>query len=130
MSGRDRILIALVGGVVVMAGIWFGALAPKRQEAAALADRIAQAETRRDAAVSSAATAEQARASSARDSATLARLGKAVPIDDDVASLVFQLESLARRHGVDFRAVQLTGTAAAPAPAPAPASATPAAKSS
>ena len=46
--------------------------------------------------------------------ATLARLGKAVPADDDVRSLIVQLEATAERSGVDFQQIELGDTSAAP----------------
>jgi len=122
VSAQTRIVVGVMAIVAVMAGFWFLLLAPKRTEISASNDRIAQAESRRDAAVAAVAQAQQARARYQRDYATVARLGKAVPADDDVASLVYQLESVARANKIDFRSVKLTGAAAAaPAPAPAPA---------
>ncbi len=115
IQGRSLIVVLAVAGVI--AGFWFAVLAPKRADSAAMNDQIAQAEARRDAAVTAVATAEQARASYQRDRATLVRLGKAVPADDDVASLVYQLERVASTNKVDFRAAKLTGAAAPPAPA-------------
>ena len=50
----------------------------------------------RDAAVARAAAADRARAGYDRDYATVARLGKAVPENADVPSLVYQLETAAR----------------------------------
>ncbi|HEV2786000.1 MAG TPA: hypothetical protein VGV67_06405, partial [Solirubrobacteraceae bacterium] len=98
-------------------------LAPKREQISAVNSSIEQAEQRRSTAAAAAAAAEQARAGYQDDYATVARIGKAVPQDDDVASLVYQLETIAKRHDVDFRAVKLTAqtTAAAPAAEPAPA---------
>jgi Tfp pilus assembly protein PilO len=120
MTARDR---KLLGGVLVLAllaAAWFVLIAPKREEAASLADQIAQAEQRRDAAVAGATAAEAARAAYRDDYATVARLGKAVPQEADVPSLVYQLEAAARRAKVDFRSVRVESvTAAAPAPAPA-----------
>ncbi|MFP5361959.1 MAG: hypothetical protein ACLGI5_04440 [Thermoleophilia bacterium] len=113
MSAQSRTVLGVVAIVAVMAGFWFLLLAPKRADISAANDQIAQAESRRDAAQASAAQAEQSRASYATDYATVARLGKAVPADDDIASLVYQLESIARANKIDFRAVKLTGTAAA-----------------
>ena len=125
MSAQNRTVLGVVAIVAVMAGFWFLLLAPKRADISAANDQIAQAESRRDAAQASAAQAEQSRASYATDYATVARLGKAVPADDDIASLVYQLESIARANKIDFRAVKLTGSAAA-APAEAPAGTPPA----
>ena len=124
MSLQSRIILGALAGVALMAGFWFMLLAPKRSDAAAVKTKIVAAEGRRDTAVSLAATAEQARKRYHSDYATVARLGKAVPADDDVASLIYQIETVARRHKIDFRAVKLNGAAAnaapaAPAPAPA-----------
>ncbi len=125
MSAQTRMIGAVVAVVAVMAGFWLLLLAPKRTEISAAQDKIAQAETRRDAAVAAAAQADQAQAGYQRDYATVARLGKAVPADDDVASLVYQLETIARANKIDFRAVKLTGAGAvAPAAPPAAAAAT------
>jgi hypothetical protein len=51
--------------------------------------------------------------------ATVVRLGKAVPADDDTRSLLVQLDSAARSSGVDFRAISVGGAQAAPTPAAA-----------
>ncbi len=122
MSAQMRIIAGIAAVVAVMAGFWFMVLAPKRVDLSAASDSIAQAESRRDAAVAAVAQAEQAKSRYRRDYATVARLGKAVPADDDVASLVYQLETIARANKIDFRAVKLTGAAAA-APAAVPANA-------
>ncbi len=122
MSAQMRIVAGVAAVIAVMAGFWVVVLAPKRADLTAAKASIAAAEARRDAAVASATQAEQAKSSYQRDYATVARLGKAVPADDDVASLVYQLETIARANKIDFRSVKLTGTAAA-APAAAPAAA-------
>lgn len=120
MSAQTRIVVGVAAIVAMLAGFWFLVLAPKRADISAANTQIAQAESRRDAATAAAAQAEQARANYLSDYATVARLGKAVPADDDIASLVYQLESIARAEKIDFRSVKLTGAASAtPAAAPA-----------
>jgi hypothetical protein len=49
----------------------------------------------------------------------VARLGKAVPADDDVRSLMVQLNAAAGKSKVDFRTIQIGGGPAAATPAPA-----------
>ena len=49
----------------------------------------------------------------------MARLGKAVPVNADVPSLVFQLETAARRAKVDFRAVSVLDSTPTPSNTPA-----------
>ena len=129
MSAQTRMIAAVLAVVAMIAGFWFLLLAPKRTEISAAKDKVVQAETRRDAAVAAAGQAEQARAGYQKDYATVARLGKAVPADDDVASLVYQLETIARANKIDFRAVKLTGAAGAAPPAAAAAPADTAATS-
>ena len=121
MSNRDRILIGVMACLVAVAGFWFVALKPKRAEATAAAVRVAEAQTKLDTANQALASATSARASFETDYATAARLGKAVPDDDDAASLVFQLESVARKAGIDFRSLTVGGASSA-----APAATTPA----
>ena len=122
MTKRDRIMLSVVGAVAVLAAAWMLAIKPTREEASQLADQAAQAQQRRDAALSSLANAKQARAEFAEAQIGIARLGKAVPNDEDIASLVFQLQGSARKAGIDFRAVRLEQvSAAAPATGTAPA---------
>ena len=57
----------------------------------------------------------------------IARLGKAVPADDDVRSLLVQVNSAAKRAGVDFRTISVGG-AGAPTAGPDAAGKAPAVK--
>jgi hypothetical protein len=123
MTNRDRIVVGVLACVAAFAGFWFLALKPKRAEADAAAARAAQAQTQLTTANDALASAAAARASFERDYATIAALGKAVPEDDDAASLVFQIEATARKAGIDFRSLSVGGGAAAAA-APAPAQGT------
>jgi hypothetical protein len=122
MKTRDRLVLGIVALAGLMAVLWLGVLAPKREKAAGLADKVTAAETRRDAANTKATAAAQARTTYNRDYAAVARLGKATPPDADEPSLVYQIESAARHAKVDFRSVSVESTTpSAPAPAaPAP----------
>ena len=107
MTESGKIMLSVVGLIAAVAAVWVLLLAPKREDAAVLQTRVVAAEQQRDAALSRAAEAERARATYDRDYATVARIGKAVPVNADVPSLVYQLESAARRAKVDFRAVSV-----------------------
>ncbi len=120
MTAQRTGLVAAGVLVAVIGAFWVLVLSPKRATVSTIGDQIAQAETRRVTAERNASAAGQARAAYERDYANLARLGKAVPADDDVASLVYQLESVARANGIDFRALKLAGTGADAAPAATP----------
>lgn len=117
MTSQRSLVLGAVGALALIAAFWFMVLSPKRAEIGTVTAGIEQAEQRRSAAAAAVAQAEQARAGYQSDYATVARIGKAVPQDDDIASLVYQLETIAKRHDVDFRAVKLTGQTSAAAPA-------------
>ncbi len=107
MTARDRIVIIVVGAVVGLAAFWFLALAPKREEAKSIRDKVAQEQSRLQTARQAADAAEAARRRYDSDYATVARLGKAVPSEDETATLVYQLETAARKAHVDFRSIKL-----------------------
>ncbi|HWH96258.1 MAG TPA: type 4a pilus biogenesis protein PilO [Baekduia sp.] len=113
MTARDRTVLIVVGLLAALAASWFLAISPKRKEAKDVAAQVTTAQARLDAAQASAATAEAARKRYSEDYSTVARLGKAVPVDDDMPSLVYQLESTAHANHVDFRSIKLTASASA-----------------
>ena len=119
MKSSDRTILLVVVAVGLVAAFWFFLLSPKRaelseldQEVAALEESVAEQEQL-------AVTAEQAKADYRRNYQRLIVLGKAVPSDDDAASLVVQTSSLAREAEIDFRSLTLAegGGDAPPAPA-------------
>lgn len=122
MIRTNHILIAVVAAVVASAGFYFGVLAPKREEASKLKAEVDTAQQELEAARSDLADFRQAKESYATSYASIVRLGKAVPADDDVRSLMVQLDSAATRSRVDFRAIKV-GSAAGAAPVAAPAAA-------
>ena len=121
MTPLIRMVFAAVAVIAVLAGCWKVLLAPKRAEIATVQSQIVQAQARADTANAAVARADQARAGFERDSASLARLVKAVPEDDDVGPLIRQLDAIARANKIDFRSAKLVAGAAPAAPvAPAP----------
>jgi hypothetical protein len=113
VTQRDRIVLMVVAAAVALGGFWMLALKPKRQESARLGKQLAQAQQRADVARTEMQAGDAARNRYATNYATVARLGKAVPVDDDVPALVYQLDSTAKDVGVDFRTIKLTADGAA-----------------
>jgi hypothetical protein len=125
MSARDRILLGVAGTVAAIVAFWVLALSPRVHDATKVSDQVKLAETRRDEANAAYAAAQAAKSAYRTNYATVARLGKSVPVDDEVASLVFQLDSAAHATDVDFRSIKLAaGTSAASSAAPAPSNGT------
>jgi type II secretory pathway pseudopilin PulG len=117
MTQRDRIVVMVVGAALLLGVFWMMALKPKRQEATDLGKQLQTAQQRLDNARSQVSAGDAARTRYSNNYATVARLGKAVPVDDDVPSLVYQLDTTAKETGVDFRTVKLSsGGGAGPAP--------------
>jgi Tfp pilus assembly protein PilO len=114
VTARDRTVLIVLGFVAVLAAAWFLAISPKRKDAADLSSKIAAAQQRLQTAQATATSAEAAHKAYSSDYATIARLGKAVPVDDDVPSLLYQLETTAHDSHVDFRSIKANASASAP----------------
>jgi Tfp pilus assembly protein PilO len=123
VTKNKTLLIAVVATAAALAAFWFFALAPKREEAASLATKISAKKTELQTAQATLAGYEKSRAAYGKNYATVVRLGKAVPEDDDVRSLLVQLDADADGTNVDFRTIQVGGTSAAATPDPAAAGA-------
>jgi hypothetical protein len=109
VTSRDRIILLVLAVGGILAGFWFGLLAPKREEAKTLSAQLASEQQRLDRAEASSADAQRARDSYVADYAAFARLGKAVPTEDAVPSLVYQLESVSRGARIDFQSITSGG---------------------
>jgi hypothetical protein len=104
-----KILIPAVAAVAVVAAFYFLALAPKRDEAAKLDGDIAAKQQEVDQSKALLASYGDAKGRYKKNYATIARLGKAVPADDDVRSLLVQLSDAAAKSDVTFHALNVGG---------------------
>ena len=129
MTGRDRLVGIVVLAGVLLGGFWFFILAPKRKEATDLSAKVVVEQQRLQKARASATAAVDAKDRYNRDYAAVAALGQAVPQDDDVPSLIVQVNRASDKEHVDFRSLTLdaSGTTAAAPAAPAATPAAPAA---
>jgi Tfp pilus assembly protein PilO len=113
MTQRDRTVLIVVGMLGIVAAFWFLAISPKRKDASALNTQVQAAQTRLDTANAAATSAGAAKAKYSSDYSTVAQLGKSVPVDDDVPSLVYQLQHAASANHIDLRQIKMTGSATA-----------------
>jgi hypothetical protein len=109
VTRTTKLLIPAVIAVAAAAAFWFLVLAPKRDEISKLDAQISQQETAAAQAEQQAASYQQAKDNYRKNYATVARLGKAVPADDDVRSLLVQLDETATKSKVAFRALSVSG---------------------
>lgn len=122
MRSKPLFLGVLVG-VGLLAAYWFLLLAPKRDEVAVLKGQVTEKQQEVTAAEGTLATYRTARDGYEETYARVTRLGKAVPADDDVRSLVVQLDGAAKGSKVNFKSIAVAG---ATGPSTAPASGAPA----
>lgn len=135
MTARDRMVIVIVLAVGAIVAGWFFVVSPKRSQASNLSTQISSEQSQLSAAQNLVSAGMSARRAFASQYAELASLGEAVPPDDDVPSLIVQVQAAAQASHVSFKGLQLTGggsgsstssstssssssTATAPAPLP------------
>ena len=109
MTSRDRIVIMVVLALGAVVAGWFLLISPKRSQASSLSTQVASERSQLSTAQQQVAAGMSARKAFAGQYAQLAKLGEAVPPDDDVPSLIYQVENAAQSSHVSFRGLQLAG---------------------
>jgi len=118
VTSRDRNVIGIVLAVVAVVAVWLLVIQPKRDQASKLGNQIASAQSQLDQARQQVSAGLAAKSAFANNYAAIARLGEAVPADDNVPSLIYQLQNAASSTGVDFHSLQLdAASGSTPAPA-------------
>jgi hypothetical protein len=113
---QNRILISAVVAVLLGFGFYNFGLKPKQKQAKDVAAKVTTAQGELSAAQALLASNQSARGTFKKAYSTVVRLGKAVPGDDDVRSLVVQLDESAHRAGVSFESINVDGATGAVAP--------------
>lgn len=129
MTGRDRTVLIVVAVVGLIAAAWLLVISPKRDQASKLATQINHVRSSLNTVRNELAQAQAARSTFRGSYTTLVRLGEAVPTDDDVPSLIYQIQSAASATGVSFGGLTLNPGGVAATTPTAPASGTTAAAS-
>ncbi len=120
---KSRGLVFGILGIVVMAIVfWVVLLSPKREEAQKLDAEVTALERSLAQHEAEVRQGEEARERFPVDYQRLVVLGKAVPGDDDTASLLVQVSRIAERTDIEFRDIKLNsgGGSAVPAAVPSP----------
>ena len=112
MTTRDRNILLVLGGLAVLAAFWFLAIKPKRAEVQTLTGQIATQQSRLATAQATVSSGLAAKAAYPKDYATVAQLGKALPADDDLPSLLYQLDAESHGKHIDFESITRGASAA------------------
>ena len=118
ITDRDKKIIFILLPLLLVVGYWFMILAPKRKEAGTVSDQLTQAQAKRDNAQSQLSHLLAAKNSFASDYATVIRLGKSVPTNLDMPSLMVQLNEAAQGTGISFWKVDAGQRSSSPATSP------------
>jgi Tfp pilus assembly protein PilO len=126
-SASTRAIIGMLVVAALAVAFWILAFSPKQKQADDLSVQIEQQQTSLAEAQGQVAAAKVARSEFANDYRQLVVLGKAVPANDETASLLVEVNRIADRAKVRFESLDLIsggGSAAETAPAAPAASAT------
>lgn len=110
MNSTNRLIVAMVAIAVLAIAFWMMFLSPKRDEAKQLGAQVDQVKSSLAQHEAEAAEGEEARDEFPVEYQHLVVLGKAVPGDDDVASLLVQLNRIAEHADGSFRDIKLNST--------------------
>ena len=128
MTTRDRNILLVIGGLALLAAFWLLAIKPKRAEVQTLTGQIATQQSRLATAQATVSSGLAAKAAYPKDYAAVAQLGKALPADDDLPSLLCQLDAESQGKHIDFasitRGASATGAGSSSTPDAAGAAAT------
>jgi type II secretory pathway pseudopilin PulG len=116
VTARDRIVLMVVLAVAAVAAAWMLVIQPRRAEASKLGAQVSSEQTQLDSARAQIAQGEAARKQFPVNYTQLVRLGEAVPADDDVPSLIYQVQGAANQARVDFRSLQVTAGSSSSTP--------------
>jgi type II secretory pathway pseudopilin PulG len=116
VTKNPKLLIAVVALLAAVGAYWMLVLSPKREQISKLDGEISTAQTDLQQAQATLGTYQKAQAAYKSNYSTVVRLGKAMPADDDVRSLVVQLDAAAKRTGVDFGSISVGGGSSSSAP--------------
>ena len=111
MKSTNGLIVAMLLIVGIAVAFWMLALGPKRDEAAKLDADVERLEASLALHRSEVDRGEEARRQFPRDYQRLVVLGKAVPSEDDTASLLVQVSHIAKRNEITFRDFKLNTNA-------------------
>lgn len=117
-KSKNAVIGAMLGVAVLAAAFWILALSPKREEAKKLGAQVEKLGSSLSLHQTEAAAAEEARKSFPVAYRRLVVLGKAVPSDDETASLLVQINHIADESEVRFQTLKLSSGSGSESEAP------------
>jgi Tfp pilus assembly protein PilO len=119
LNSTNKAILAALAVVVLAIAFWMLLLSPKRDEASKLGAEVEKVKTSLTQHRAEVAQALKAREQFPANYQQLVVLGKAVPSDDDTASLLVQLSRISEKAGVGFQTLALESSGGEAPPPPA-----------
>jgi Tfp pilus assembly protein PilO len=114
MTQRDRIVVMAVSVLVVLAAGWILAVSPERKKASKLDAQVTAAQAQLATAEGELSSARAAQSQYAAAYSSIVDLRKAVPAEEEVPSLIYELSQATNQQNVDFNSIaSVTDPAAA-----------------
>jgi Tfp pilus assembly protein PilO len=110
MTGRDRMVVVVLGAIAALAVAWLLVVSPERKQAAQVRSKVESARTELSTAQTKLAEAQDAEKRYAAAYASIVSLGQAVPADSEVASLVYELDHASSNDKVGFESITAGAT--------------------
>jgi Tfp pilus assembly protein PilO len=123
MTGRDRMVVMVLGALAVLAVAWMLVVSPEKKRAAEVRAKAQSAQAELSVARTKLSEAQDAQQRYAAAYSSIVSLGQAVPAESEVSSLIYELDHATSNDKVNFEAIT-AGGAGSSSSASAPASAT------
>ncbi len=107
MSSSNRLIVSILGIAVLAVAFWMLALSPKRKEADELSSQASQLQVSLETAQAKVTEAVAAKQEFPTDYRQLVVLGKATPAGEETASLLVQLNHVAKDSHIRFESILL-----------------------
>jgi Tfp pilus assembly protein PilO len=117
MTTRDRLVLMTIVALVALGGVWLLIVAPQREQVSKLDSQVSTAQQSLTAAQAQVSQARGAQAQYVAAYASVVRLGKAVPADEQVPSLVYELDQASNHKHVQFSSITSSSAGGSPASA-------------
>jgi Tfp pilus assembly protein PilO len=110
MTGRDRIVLMVLGLFAVLAVAFMLVVSPERKKAAQVDEKVQAARSELGAARTKLAEAQQDQKRYSEAYASIVSLGQAVPAEREVSSLVYELDHASTNDKVSFESIAAGGS--------------------
>lgn len=105
MTGRDRLVVIGLVVLVLLAGGWLALVSPERKQASSLEGQVASARQQLQSAQQEAANARSAQKRYTEAYKSIVSLGKAVPPQQEVPSLIYELSEASHERDIEFNSI-------------------------